>query len=130
MSVALDLTIDAFYAVYPLDCKPDEPHDTAAAIALLPRIDDVDHDDTGWPIRTAAKLGDTALVKALLDHGAKACLSSALRNAVYRDHVECAKLLIDAGATTDGYNTLSIEWLKFVRRNAGALGEYANKKLW
>ena len=55
-----------------------------------------------WPLKSFAEEGDVALVSWLLQHGADPNFTSigdiALHMAVMRDHLECARLLLDAGA--------------------------------
>jgi ankyrin repeat protein len=55
-----------------------------------------------WPLKSFAEQGDTKVVAWLLQHGADPNFTSigdtALHMAVMRDHLECARLLLDAGA--------------------------------
>ena len=55
-----------------------------------------------WPLKTFAEHGDAAIVEWLLRHGAEPNFTStgdtALHAAVSRGHLECARLLLHAGA--------------------------------
>ena len=77
-----------------------------AALQLLaqqPSISWNIEDGTGyWPLKTFAENGDTAIVAWLLRHDADPNFTStgdtALHAAVSRSHLECARLLLHAGA--------------------------------
>jgi hypothetical protein len=55
-----------------------------------------------WPLKSFAEQGDAKTVAWLLQHGADPNFTAigdiALHTAVIRDHLECARLLLDAGA--------------------------------
>jgi ankyrin repeat protein len=72
-------------------------------LASLPDVSFNVCDDAGeWPLKVFAEDGNGEAVQWLLQHGADPDFTStgdtALHSAVFRDHLECARLLLNAGA--------------------------------